>query len=76
MKKFVFGSWSLSGDYGYKNEKEEGSDALALVAELEKIGHKVKVRNLNSGIQMIKIKNGGRLVGAADPRREGLVLGD
>lgn len=22
MKKFVFGSWSLSGDYGYKNEKE------------------------------------------------------
>ena len=57
-------------------EIEEGSDALALVAELEKIGHKVKVRNLNSGIQMIKIKNDGRLVGAADPRREGLVLGD
>ena len=22
MKKFVFGSWSLNGDYGYKNEKE------------------------------------------------------
>lgn len=22
MKKFVFGTWSLSGDYGYKNEKE------------------------------------------------------
>lgn len=22
MKKFVFGSWSISGDYGYKNEKE------------------------------------------------------
>ena len=57
-------------------EIEEGSDALALVAELEKIGHKVKVRNLNSGIQMIRIKNDGRLVGAADPRREGLVLGD
>lgn len=44
-------------------------------AALEALGHEVKVRELNSGIHAIRAVPGG-LVGAADPRREGLVLGD
>ncbi len=46
-----------------------------LKAELEQRGHKVSVRSLTSGIQGIVVSSGG-LVGGADPRREGLVLGE
>ncbi len=42
---------------------------------LEALGHKVVVRDLNSGIQAILVTPDG-LVGGADPRREGTVLGD
>ena len=41
---------------------------------LEARGHEVVVRDLNSGIQGIVVTPDG-LVGGADPRREGLVLG-
>ncbi|MBU2892994.1 gamma-glutamyltransferase [Colwellia sp. D2M02] len=41
---------------------------------LEEKGHKVRVSALNSGVQGIEIK-AGELIGGADPRREGLVLG-
>ena len=57
-------------------ELEEASDALGLKKGLSQLGHQIKVRNLNSGIQMIQINDDGTLVGAADPRREGLVIGD
>ena len=42
---------------------------------LEKRGHEVKPRELNSGIQGVVVTKDG-LVGGADPRREGIVLGD
>lgn len=52
---------------------ETGAEALA--ARLETFGHKVKVRDLNSGLHAI-LRQDGRLIGGADPRREGIVLGD
>ena len=35
----------------------------------------MKVRNLNSGLHAILIKD-GKLLGAADPRREGIAMGE
>ena len=51
---------------------ETGSEALA--QELATFGHKVNVRDLNSGIHAI-VRKDGAWVGGADPRREGIVLG-
>lgn len=53
---------------------EEESDATDHAAALIDLGHEVKIRNLNSGLHVIQIKD-GQLIGAADKRREGLVLG-
>ena len=44
------------------------------VAGLETLGHTVKTRDLNSGLHAILIKD-GKLIGAADPRREGKAMG-
>lgn len=41
--------------------------------ELEKMGYKVKLRSLNSGLHGILVTNEG-LQGGADPRREGIIL--
>lgn len=56
-------------------ELEEGTAAAALEAPLRARGHTVQVRELNSGLGVI-VRRDGRLHGAADPRREGIVLGD
>jgi gamma-glutamyltranspeptidase/glutathione hydrolase len=54
---------------------ERGTALEAIAPRLRALGHKVRIRRLTSGIQGIQRK-GGMLVGGADPRREGLVLGD
>ncbi|KKJ78477.1 gamma-glutamyltransferase [Kiloniella litopenaei] len=54
---------------------EEGTDAVAMIPALEAKGHEINVRDLNSGLHAIQILN-GELVGGADTRREGTVLGD
>lgn len=54
---------------------EAGTEAEALKAPLEAMGYQVSVRDLNSGLHGILFQD-GKLVGAADPRREGIVLGD
>lgn len=54
-------------------ETGPGSDVLA--AQLDALGHAVKVRDLNSGLHGIVVR-GGHLIGGADPRREGVALGD
>jgi gamma-glutamyltranspeptidase/glutathione hydrolase len=54
---------------------EEGTAAADLRAALEARGHTVSVRELNSGLSAIAIR-GGRLLGGADPRREGAAVGD
>ncbi len=53
---------------------EKGTAAAALKAPLEKLGHKVKVIDLNSGIHGIQVKD-GKYIGGADPRREGVAVG-
>lgn len=52
---------------------ERGTAIEALRPILEAKGHKVKVRDLNSGLHAIELTTSG-LVGGADPRREGVVL--
>lgn len=54
---------------------EEGEGAEELAAALEGLGHEVAIGNLNSGLHVIAITDKG-LVGAADKRREGLVMGE
>ncbi|MBD5769597.1 gamma-glutamyltransferase [Marinomonas colpomeniae] len=54
---------------------EKGTQAERFEKPLTKMGFKVLVRDLNSGIQGIIVEDKG-LLGGADPRREGLVLGD
>jgi gamma-glutamyltranspeptidase/glutathione hydrolase len=54
---------------------EEGEGAEDLAAGLEALGHEVNIANLNSGLHVISITEDG-LVGAADKRREGTVMGE
>ncbi|WP_020591347.1 gamma-glutamyltransferase [Kiloniella laminariae] len=54
---------------------EENTPAVALVSALQVKGHEVTVRDLNSGLQVIQIGK-GELIGGADPRREGTVMGE
>lgn len=57
-----------------KTDIEQNSAALGLQAALEAKGHQITVRDLNSGLHAIQLKD-GKLIGAADPRREGLAIG-
>ena len=53
---------------------EAGSPAEALQGDLAAMGYEVSVRDLNSGLHAIEI--GATLKGGADPRREGIALGE
>ncbi|MGB1319657.1 MAG: gamma-glutamyltransferase [Vibrio gallaecicus] len=53
---------------------EQGTQAELFKPKLEKMGFKVNVRDLNSGLHAIRITKDG-LEGAADPRREGAAIG-
>jgi gamma-glutamyltranspeptidase / glutathione hydrolase len=55
-------------------ELEEGSSMMNHQQQLEALGHTVKAYNHTSGLHIIKVIEQG-LVGGADPRREGQVLG-
>jgi gamma-glutamyltranspeptidase / glutathione hydrolase len=60
-------------------ELEQGTAVVELRSALEALGHRVVPRTLNSGLHGIVIDYsdaGRRLVGGADPRREGVALGD
>ncbi|WED28623.1 gamma-glutamyltransferase [Vibrio sp. DW001] len=54
---------------------EQGTSAESFKEPLEKMGFKVNIRDLNSGLHAILFKD-GKLIGGADPRREGVALGD
>lgn len=54
-------------------ELEEGTSLTALEPQLRQLGHEVTTKPQTSGIQAIVVTPGG-LRGAADPRREGVVL--
>jgi len=60
-------------------ELEAGTSAAALAPALEARGFPVQVRPMTSGlavIRMQRIGTGRQFTGAADPRREGVALGD
>ncbi|MGJ8680193.1 gamma-glutamyltransferase [Paraglaciecola sp.] len=54
---------------------EVNTQIAQLKTDLEKRGHKVKVRELNSGLHGFQINN-GTIIGGADPRREGVAVGE
>lgn len=54
---------------------EKGTNLVDLQTKFEALGHKVKVIDLNSGLHGIQFKN-GKLIGGADPRREGVAVGE
>ena len=54
---------------------EAGTPLVAIADALEARGHEVRIRPLNSGLHGIAVRGGG-LEGGADPRREGVALGD
>ncbi len=56
-------------------ELEAGTPAERFVPDLEALGYTTKVNDQNSGLHGIAITPLG-LVGGADPRREGVALGD
>jgi len=53
---------------------EAGSKAADMEPALIELGYKVKVRDLNSGLHAVSV--GESLKGGADPRREGIAIGD
>ena len=53
---------------------EEGTDAAAFEGPLTDMGFKVNLRGLTSGLHAIQISD--HLIGGADPRREGIALGE
>jgi gamma-glutamyltranspeptidase/glutathione hydrolase len=53
---------------------EKGTAMEDLKPMLEKMGHKVQIRDLNSGLHGIQLVD-GVLIGGADPRREGVAVG-
>ena len=68
-----------TGHFAHRNGKalnlEAGTLATGFTDVLRAKGHRVTVRNLNSGLHAILIKD-GKLIGAADPRREGVAMGE
>ncbi|MCR5860082.1 gamma-glutamyltransferase [Mesorhizobium sp. J428] len=54
---------------------EAGTSALSLVKDLEALGYKTAAKEQNSGLQGVAITANG-IDGGADPRREGVVVGD
>ncbi|MBV24024.1 MAG: gamma-glutamyltransferase, partial [Rhodospirillaceae bacterium] len=54
---------------------EAGTPLEALDYELTRMGHEVAIRPMTSGLHGIQVTPEG-LLGGADPRREGVALGD
>lgn len=54
---------------------EAGRNVDSLVAGLKARGHKVKMQELDSGANVIVVRD-GHFIGASDPRREGVALGE
>lgn len=55
---------------------EADRQGYALSPRLTAKGHNVVFRRITSGLHAIKVRKDGTLAGAADPRREGVALGD
>lgn len=60
---------------GGRVDLEEGTEAASLAPDIGAFGLETRVRNLNSGLSVMVLEN-GVMTGAADPRREGVALGE
>jgi gamma-glutamyltranspeptidase/glutathione hydrolase len=58
-----------------RTELEKGTLLEKVAPALEKLGHNVRIQRKTSGLHGIRVVPGG-LEGGADPRREGLAIGD
>lgn len=64
--------------FGSRNgptELESGSSP-ELAAALEAMGHRVQIMEMTSGLHIVMRSRAGLFLGGADPRREGVALGD
>jgi gamma-glutamyltranspeptidase/glutathione hydrolase len=65
----------LSNRFG-RYDLEAGTTAEALSDDLAALGYEVRVGEMNSGLHGVAFGADGRLEGGADPRREGVAVGD
>jgi len=65
---------ALSRNHGLELERRTRTARMATA--LRRLGHRVRVSDMNSGLHGIQILPDGTLLGGADPRREGIVDGE
>ncbi|WP_187971557.1 gamma-glutamyltransferase [Aquibium microcysteis] len=65
----------LANRFG-RYEVEAGTGAEALADDLAALGYEVKATAMNSGLHGVAFLDDGTLAGGADPRREGVAVGD
>jgi gamma-glutamyltranspeptidase / glutathione hydrolase len=58
-----------------KTELEKGTSLEQVAPALRALGHEIRIQPRTSGLHGIRVRPGG-LEGGADPRREGVALGD
>ncbi len=67
---------SAGGELKLRSQLEADTLAAELENDLEALGHPaIQVRALRSGLTAIEVKPNGQLLGAADPRRDGVAMG-
>jgi gamma-glutamyltranspeptidase/glutathione hydrolase len=68
---------NCSGVIGPPSELEAGTPAALLLDELNALGHPcARTVALRSGLTAIEVRGRGLLLGAADPRRDGIAIGN